>query len=435
MSTEKDKGLDNLFKNKLEDPVNEAASYNEGHWDAMEQMLDKHVKPKHEVYWLPVLSAAAALLLLFFGWWFLQPKVAHNEVLSRINSTEKQQPVNTTARSVAPATKKEEVKKQGIGVAQMGIESVAKNTGVKQPPAKQVKKSSPRVVYAINHGINKHKVIREQPAIINTAVGIDTGNYRNTIFKRQNNEMLTAVSDFTIAKQEAIIISPVNSIDLQKGSNAETGISANSKVKIKARGGYRSRYALSVLAAPDVNGVGSFQEAKVGTNIGMLFSIGVSNKLTISAGALYSIKPYITPFGSYHTTYKFKVNPVDVTADCRMLDIPLNIGYQVYHKQQNKISVGTGLSSYIMLKENYQYNYADPYTVGPSSYNAPNGNKYFFSVLNLNATYEHQINSKVGISIEPYLKLPLTNVGYSQVRLQTTGVAVGLTWNLNSLSK
>jgi hypothetical protein len=124
-----------------------------------------------------------------------------------------------------------------------------------------------------------------------------------------------------------------------------------------------------------------------------------------------------------------------VTADCRMLDIPLNIGYQVYHKQQNRISVGTGLSSYIMLKENYHYNYAAPYTVGPASYSVPNSNKYFFGVLNLNATYERQINSKVGISVAPYLKLPLTNIGNSQVRLQTTGVAIGVSWNLNSLSK
>jgi hypothetical protein len=84
-----------------------------------------------------------------------------------------------------------------------------------------------------------------------------------------------------------------------------------------------------------------------------------------------------------------------------------------------------------MLKESYKFNYADPYATGPSNFNVPNSSGYFFGVLNLNATYERQLNSKVGISLQPYLKLPLTNIGYSQSRLQSTGVAVGLTWNLN----
>ena len=88
-----------------------------------------------------------------------------------------------------------------------------------------------------------------------------------------------------------------------------------------------------------------------------------------------------------------------------------------------------------MLHESYKFNYADTYQTGPSSYTVPGINKYFFGVLNLNATYEHRINSKFGISFQPYLKLPLSNIGYSQVHLQSTGVAVGVTWNLNPFSK
>jgi hypothetical protein len=93
------------------------------------------------------------------------------------------------------------------------------------------------------------------------------------------------------------------------------------------------------------------------------------------------------------------------------------------------------LSSYIMLHESYQYYYTDPGTKGPVGYTVPNTGKYFFGILNLQATYQHQVNSKVGIGIQPYMKLPLTSIGYSQVRLQTAGVAVGLSWKLNSLTK
>jgi len=423
MSTENDQGLDDLFKNKLEDPVTNAVDYNEGDWDAMDQMLNKHYKPKGVVYWLPLLSAAAALLLLFLGWWYLQPKPGHNEALSHVQAVKKQQPVNITPGSDAPGIGKDEKKQQAADITSKSVESVAKNSAMKQQATKQEQKSSSAVVYAVNRNINKNGVISKSPAVPTVTNSIDTGNYGNIILNRQNNEILTAVSDFKIEGHNAIIANPINSVDLPSSTYPATGISEPGKVRIKQQSGYRPQYALSVLAAPDVNGVGSFQQAKVGTNVGMLFSMGISKKFTISSGALYSAKPYAT------STAK-----LNILANCKMLDIPLNVDYQVYHKQQNKISVGTGLSSYIMLKENYQYSYSNPY-IPTTAYAVPNSNSYFLGVLNLNATYEHQINSKVGISVEPYLKLPLTNIGYSQVRLQTTGVAVGLTWNLNSFTK
>ena len=150
-------------------------------------------------------------------------------------------------------------------------------------------------------------------------------------------------------------------------------------------------------------------------------------------GIIYSAKPYTTGFQNYHTPYTFATNPSNVTADCRMLDIPLNIGYQVFNRYNTKISIGGGLSSYIMLHQNFTFNYSYGSVGGPSNYNVQGSSKYLFGVANLNATYERQINSKFGLSLQPYLKLPLTNIGYSKVRLQTTGVAVGLTWNLNSI--
>jgi hypothetical protein len=169
--------------------------------------------------------------------------------------------------------------------------------------------------------------------------------------------------------------------------------------------------------------------------LGLLFSAGVYNKLTLTTGANYSVKPYNTDIANYHTAYTFKTDPTNIEADCRVLDIPINLDYQLYNKHQNKFSIGTGLSSYIMLHESYQYYYADPTTKGPVAYTVPSSGKYFFGIMNLQATYQRQVNSKVGLSIQPYMKLPLTNIGYSQVRLQTAGVAVGLNWNINSLTK
>jgi len=120
-----------------------------------------------------------------------------------------------------------------------------------------------------------------------------------------------------------------------------------------------------------------------------------------------------------------------------MLDIPVNIAYQVYGNFRNKLSVGTGLSSYLMLHEKYTYNYADGANTDawPLTYTVPNSKGYLLSIININATYEHKINSKVGVSIQPYMKVPISGVGYSDIKLQSTGIAVGVTYNLNSFRK
>jgi hypothetical protein len=249
-------------------------------------------------------------------------------------------------------------------------------------------------------------------------------------------EFLAAESTHYAIGSERIEAEPVYAVTFPATkSNAGTANNKSKNIPVKTPG-YRPQFALSVIAAPDVNGVGSFQQSKVGTNEGLLFSAGLSRKFTVSTGAIYSVKPYITGFENYHTGYQFPVNPINVTADCRMLDIPINIGYQVFNKRQNSISVGTGLSSYIMLHESFRFNYANTantyYTTGPAQYTVPSPDGYYFGILNLNATFQHQLNPKVGFTVQPYMKIPLTTVGYSQVRLQTTGVALGLTWNLST---
>jgi cytoskeletal protein RodZ len=426
MNNEKDKGLDDLFRKKLEDPVDEAG-YREGDWDALEQMLDKHKKRSGIVYWLPILSSVAAILLLVLGWWALRQPVTlhhtknnlqaanHKQANTGTNGGSKQQPIASDNQKTS--------NQKASHATNLPATNLADNSNSKKSGNKALFTSS---------ADSDHRT-----------AGSDQGGVKGVINNKSNeannnaDEILMAENIVPVFKTNQIDAQQINLANVQQPVIANTGLSApkTEKIKMHAKQSFHPQYALSVLAAPDINGVGSFQQSKLGTNEGLLFSAGIFKKLTISTGVIYSDKPYITPFEDYHTPYQFAVDPVNVATDCRMLDIPINIGYQVYNKHQNKISIGTGLSSYIMLRENYTFNYASATATGPAYFDVPNIDKYFFGILNLNATYEHQLNSRVGISFQPYLKLPLTNIGYSQVRLQTTGVAVGLTWHLSSFSK
>ena len=406
MNKENDKGLDDLFKRKLEDPVS-PASYNEGDWDAMEQLLDGNKTRRGFIFWLPIISSAAAVLL-FLAWWNFRPKTNQQPVILQA-ANHHQKPNRNSSTGVKTDTD------EGPNLQQQSQPAVPTQSAY--AATANINRGS-KMTYSIPN-VNHDNAAT--PAIENGEKDI-TANGRD-------GQLLSA--NFIAAfKPEQVTAEPVSAVNLQKNYPAAS-VNTTHVTKNRAQSAYRPVYALSVLAAPDINGVGSFQQSKVGTNVGLLFTAGVSKKFSVSTGVLYSDKPYLTAFENYHTPYQFQVNPVNVAENCKMLDIPLNIGYQVYNKHQNKLIIGTGLSSYLMLQESYKFNYADPYATGPTNFTVPHSNGYYFGVLNLNATYERQVTSKVGITLQPYLKLPLTNVGYSQVRLQTTGVAIGLSWNLN----
>jgi hypothetical protein len=399
--------LDDLFKKRLEDPVDNE-SYNEADWDAMEQMLDKQKKRGGIIYWLPIYGSVAALLLLFIGYMVLRPKASH---------------ANGPANPQAVIQPKENSGTNGGSTRQQAGQS----------PKAQIPVAIVKNLKAGKNGDHAQPFFRSSADGARRTAGLIKQQPAVKTADDRSGEFLTAQGASYIKGDEGPAAQPVYPVKLTQ-NKPFAGVSRDLSIAKKTIG-YRPQLTLSVMAAPDINGVGSFQQSKVGTNEGLLFSVGLSRKFTISTGAIYSAKPYITGFENYHTPYQFPTDPVNVTADCRMLDIPINIGYTVYNKHQNSVAIGTGLSSYLMLHESYKFNYANSYITGPEQFTVPNSDGYYFAILNLNATFQHQVNSKVGFTVQPYVKLPLTTVGYSQVRLQTTGVALGLTWNLNSASR
>lgn len=419
--------IDSLFKKRLEDPAGNLA-YNEDDWDALEQMLEKGKKRPFIVYWLPIVSGIAAMLLLVLGWWFFKP-------------------TQTTVKKDDTVAVKPAVKATGTDT-----------TGINKPQAVPV---SPQGSVAIN-GASDGKTGNDtmdplfqdrQPAtggkpahpkpnttLIASGIKTQPQQQQNTLpVAGQKDTMPPKRTDMVAVQRDT---TPPARLDAAKADNTQPVIAGTApaqspdkpKVKVKPLSQGRPQFAISVLASSDINGVNSFQQTKVGSNFGAMLSVSVK-KWTFTTGAMYAIKPYATTFANYSTAYQFKTDPTNVTADCRMLDVPLNIAYQVYQNRKNKFSLGTGVSSYFMLHENYKYTYSSAYANGPASYTVANPKNYLLSVINVNATFERQINSKFSLSVQPYMKLPIKAVGYSQVNLHTAGVAVGFNWNINSFTK
>ncbi|MEP2772159.1 MAG: outer membrane beta-barrel protein [Fulvivirga sp.] len=183
------------------------------------------------------------------------------------------------------------------------------------------------------------------------------------------------------------------------------------------------QFGLKAIYAPDLSSVGYFSPDKPGSNFGLVAEVYLANHWFASTGAILSHKIYNTDkaFESYNAQYAADY----VDAECRVLDIPLNIGYSVFRNENHSFYVSTGLSSYIMLSEDYQFESGGYY---PNSWseNYKNENNHYFGILNLSIGYERKISRQFFIQLEPFLKSPLVGVGEGKVDLVSSGAMFNL---------
>jgi hypothetical protein len=101
----------------------------------------------------------------------------------------------------------------------------------------------------------------------------------------------------------------------------------------------------------------------------------------------------------------------------------LNIRYDITQKNKSRMFVTTGVTSYVMLNEKYIYNYenpADP-AIKWKNWEGKTG-IYKLSNINFSAGYEYQFFRKLSLQVEPFVKVPVSKVGFGKVNLSTIGI-------------
>ncbi|HEX8376213.1 MAG TPA: hypothetical protein VF602_00240 [Pedobacter sp.] len=116
------------------------------------------------------------------------------------------------------------------------------------------------------------------------------------------------------------------------------------------------------------------------------------------------------------------------------LDIPLNIKYSLINKK-NLLFISTGFSSNIYINESYNYNY-NYKTGGSNAQNIKNqeSKSNFQSynigqVVNLSLGFERPFSNNTKLSLEPFLKYPLSGLGSHDLRFGAAGVNLKLNFN------
>jgi hypothetical protein len=191
------------------------------------------------------------------------------------------------------------------------------------------------------------------------------------------------------------------------------------------------RLHLGLLASPELNTVHR-SPAGLGGSVGLQVEYQLARRWRLSTGYLQAIKRYEATGSDYQLVPTWPSSWVlsGVTANCRIIDVPLNLRYDVWQQPLRRAFVSGGLSSLFMRREDYDYQYEVAGQTKNTAWQLLNGSSHPFQVLNLSVGYEQNINSRWALQAEPYLKLPLGGIGYGAVRLQSAGIFFSLKYSL-----
>jgi hypothetical protein len=184
-----------------------------------------------------------------------------------------------------------------------------------------------------------------------------------------------------------------------------------------------------LVIAPDLSLVRFQPVTSIGYTLGAFFGYPISSRFALESGLYFDEKKYYTNgeyFSKKNVDFLNYVNLLNVNGSCNMLEVPINLRYNITNSRKNKWFVTGGLSTYFMFKEAYSYKYIyngneeEKY----KAYNNPSQN--WFSIMDFSAGYEHYLGKLGSLRIEPYLRVPLAGMGTGSLPIMSAGLNVGI---------
>ena len=192
-----------------------------------------------------------------------------------------------------------------------------------------------------------------------------------------------------------------------------------------------SRLGVGFIMAPDISSAGRFESFhKPGFKIGMHAEYRLSEKLSISVGMIHSRVHYSAGASGYDPPNYWArgMSPDNITAECAIIDIPVQLQYTIHSREHSRFYASGGISSYIMLSEEYLFSYENNTYEQPEQWSDRTGTRHWLSNVGVSAGYERDINRHWSVRVEPFLRLPLRDIGWANVRLYSFGSFLSLNY-------
>ncbi len=199
----------------------------------------------------------------------------------------------------------------------------------------------------------------------------------------------------------------------------DSGTTGNSKQELPKTSHFLSSVQVAVAFAPDLTTVKFKDPGSMSANAGVLVGVPLTKRLSLVSGVVWANKVYSAQPEEYDFSSGYTYHS-QIDATCKVLDIPLNLRYTVLASQKNSLAVQAGLSSYLMLKE--EYTSGSGYGYYTYHYEVKNENQHWFKVQNVSLVYTRAISPVFSVGVEPFVKVPLSGIGAGKVKLTSAGV-------------
>lgn len=147
----------------------------------------------------------------------------------------------------------------------------------------------------------------------------------------------------------------------------------------------------------------------------------------LTTGALLNKVCYRTAGNNYHAKMDFwtrGVMPESVMGLCDVLEVPLTARYYFRGSRRSSFYVGAGTVSYLMLREKYDYEYAEPADDLRKKWTERNNNHHMLGMAQFNVGWQQKMHGRSYVKLDGFMHLPLTGIGHGDVRLVTAGVSL-----------
>lgn len=188
-----------------------------------------------------------------------------------------------------------------------------------------------------------------------------------------------------------------------------------------------------VIATPDLSFISSSEMLKnPRLALGAMLEYRFARRWSIQVGVIKSDKVYTATGEQYKWPEIWnsqKARPTEVAANCKVLDIPINIRFDVLEGRRSRWFVSSGVSSYKMMNERYDYTYPPHSYPKWMNWEGSTGN-YWMGILNASVGVERQIGRNFSLQVEPFWKIPMAEVGFGKIKLQTSGFFISAKYRL-----
>ena len=308
----------------------------------------------------------------------------------------------------------------------------------------------------VNKPVNKKRSFKEQKfqieksatekAEIENSVSVSPIDAKATVINLGKEDAIeTVMFSFSVETDNTLNktnISDSSISDKEKINSSSSNILTEHAKKHNNKHGF----TIAAIAGSNINSVSFNKSSKAGVDYGFLVGYKLSPKFEIKSGIIFSRK-YFTTTGNNISFDSAKLNLPsynnikleDATGYCRFVEVPVMLYYSFAAQRKTNFYAGAGFSINKMRMEKIHYTFlVNSNTLVERTHTGAyhNADGYSTSVTsNISFGLKNKLSEQWSFAFEPYLKIPLTKVNDSDLKLTTFGTSASLIFNLPNKRK